>query len=139
MIFDYRITIPKNKPKSKPVRRVLELAPAVITRIEIAFPAGCRALVHVQLFHEGFQLVPINPGADLAWDNRVYVDHPYYSLDVPTARLLFIGWSDYIKYDHKVNVTVELQPASIAFPTTELRETFRELYDYMKKVFGVRP
>ena len=109
MIYEKRLTIPKNTAASAPVCATLEIHPGIVKRVDVYFPPGCAALAHVQLFYWERQIWPTNPNSDFTGDGTLLsfpedlkiVDLPY--------EIEIRGWNPDDTYPHTPIVRIQMQ------------------------------
>lgn len=69
MIYETRLTIPKNTPATAPVSATMQIHPGLVKQVEITFPPGPAGLAHVYVYYWEHQLWPSNPDSDFAGDD----------------------------------------------------------------------
>ena len=110
MIYEQRITIPKNTAKAAPVEEVLPVHPGILKQVEVIFPAGCVGLVHLRIFYWGHQLFPSNPDASFTGDDA----HLVYEEDLELTGIPFEftvqGWNLDDTYPHTPIVRMLVLP-----------------------------
>src|SRR5574341_393433 len=110
MIYETRLTIPKNTPATSPQTAVIPVHPGIVKRLEIVFPAGCVGLVHLQVFYWEHQIWPSNPDADFSGDDA----HLEFEEDLEIVDLPFEfrveGWNLDDTYEHTPIVRVLIIP-----------------------------
>jgi len=130
VFFAWDIKITKNTAETSPKTQHLRLTRGIITQIAVKFPAGCHGLVKVRLFHQEFQLLPLNPDEWLTGDDETVIATYYYKLQEPPIGLKFHGASPGTSYDHTVTVRVTVLPEKVAsmLPLVEmLTKLFRRI------------
>jgi len=111
MYFDYAITVPAGTALTDPLITRLELTYGIITDLDIAFPPGCAALVHVAIYRFNHQLWPSNPEASFAWDNfTIRITGESYPLTTPPFHLAAHTWSLDNAFDHTITLRVGIHP-----------------------------
>jgi hypothetical protein len=95
MIYEVRLTLPKNTPTTALASTVVSIHPGTVKQVEIVLPKGCVGLVGIRVLYWEHQLWPSNPDSFFTGDDAhlVYpeelriVDPPYeftvegYNLD----------------------------------------------------------
>ena len=104
MLFSYEITVPANTLKTAPVEQEMALAAGVIRQVAIQFPAGCNALVHVQVMERDHQLFPTNLDTDIAASGFVLQWAEDYELVDAPYSLKAVLWNDDDTYQHKITL-----------------------------------
>jgi hypothetical protein len=110
MIYETRLTIPKNTPRTAMVTADILVNPGTVQLVEVEFPNGCCGLAHVVIYYLERQVWPSNPDSDFHGDgvtlsypeNVQLVDPPF----IFTAR----GWSDDDTYPHTPTVRLAVIP-----------------------------
>jgi len=93
----------------------------------IMFPPGPKGLVHVVIYHWGWQVWPWAPGTAFAWDNYVYTFEDRYPITAEPLEFVMKGWSDDDSYEHKVSFAVTIDAAPPEEEIRELREALLAL------------
>lgn len=126
MLFKTDLLIPLNTLLSDPETTLMKLCQGTITHSFIQFPPGCGGLVWVQVWLNGYQLIPWERGEWLRGDDHIIEDHSYYPVDEEPRLLTIRGYSEGSEYPHTVQVGVEISAqAALSFlppPETLLRE-----------------
>jgi len=106
------LPIPLQTPRGDPYEHHMEVAPGVITHIDVGFPRGCVGLCHLQIFRHEHQLYPTTPGESFAWDNHVFSFNDFEPLDEEPHRLTIRAWNDDDSYAHTLMVGVSIEAPS---------------------------
>lgn len=106
MYYSFSIPVPANTPAEAPVRVTLPLTQGVIQKIEVQFPRGTYALVHVALLSHCFQVWPTNLDGTFQSDGYVIPIDEYYPLNTEPYELEFIGWSEADTYDYNIDIRI---------------------------------
>lgn len=132
--FEYEVEVPANTTQDKPKVQDLNIAPGIITKIEIHFPAGCHGLVKVRLLHVWFQILPLSMGEWVAGDDETVEFILHYEIKKEPATLTLVAISPTTVYNHKIRVRITVLPKTIA--------SWKPLYDLISKIarriFGIR-
>jgi len=134
MLFSYAITVPAGTPSNKPLEQSLEIKPGIIKRIEVKFPPGVAATVHVQIFSGEFQLLPRNPGGSIQGDNETVFDEPYYEIYDEPAVLTLRAWSPTANHDHTILVRILVLKPEILFPELLLINELRRIEQKLRVI-----
>ena len=126
MLYEFKLTIPSNTPKSSPLRERVELTRGVIHKVELEFPPGCLGLVHVIIRHFEHQIFPTNRDGDFASDNHVISFPEYYELAYPPYVLTLEGWNEDDTYSHTVTVRIGVLPDWVVQPERGLLNLLRK-------------
>jgi len=110
------LTIPPQTSQGDPYVHRMEVAPGVISHVDIGFPQGCVGLVHLQIYRHEHQLYPTTPGESFGWDNYVFSFDDAESLDEEPHRLTVRAWNDDDSYPHTLMVGVSIEPFSAPLP-----------------------
>ena len=93
----------------------MALCEGTISRSFIQFPAGCGGLVWVQIWLNGYQLIPWERGQWLRGDDHIIEDRGRYSVSEEPRLLVVKGYSVGAVYPHTVQVGVEVwSPVAVA-------------------------
>ena len=113
MLFSYEITVPANTLKTAPVEQEMALAAGVIRQVAIQFPAGCNALVHVQVMERDHQLFPTNLDTDIAASGFVLQWAEDYELVDAPYSLKAVLWNDDDTYPHTVTLRITVLSSTV--------------------------
>jgi hypothetical protein len=108
MYYQATVRVPANVLETAPTLTRLSITRGVIQQILVGFPAGCAGLVHVQVFHGGWQVCPWTPGEDLAWDGYVYEFQTRYPVVAEPYELVVRAWNEDDTYEHRIFVGVSM-------------------------------
>jgi hypothetical protein len=106
MYYSFSIPVPHLTPLTDPVKLTLPLTQGVIQKIEVQFPRGTYALVHVALLVHGYQVWPTNPSGTFQSDGYTIPIDEYYPLDTEPFEAEFIGWSEADTYDYNIDIRI---------------------------------
>ena len=134
MLFSYAVTVPAGTPPENPIETILEIKPGVIKRIEVKFPPGCAATVHIQIFSGEFQLLPRNAGGSIRGDNETVWDEPYYEVYDEPATLTVKAWSPTANHDHEILIRILVLKPEIVFPELLLINELRRIEQKLRVV-----
>ncbi len=97
----FQVNVPKNTPKTAPVRQALAFSEAAVVRVQVVIPAGHIGLTGFRLDYGGQQIIPFTSGAWVVSDGEV-IDWPLenyptgsqwqavaYNLDKSTAHAFY--------------------------------------------------
>lgn len=129
MRFVYGFTIPADTAKVSAEELDIPLVKGVLTRVEIGFPPGPAALVHVVVRDGSFQIAPVNPESSFAWDDYNDEFNMSYDLTEVGHRLTLVGWSPDTVYQHTVTFRFDVEPAE--------KGSERELIRQFVKLIGL--
>ena len=104
------LTISANTTERAAASTLLKLERGTIGQIEIGFPPGCAALVHVAMRDRLRQFSPANEGEYWAWDRYNLVYNPSYKLDDAPFEIKIFGWNEDVRYSHKITFRVMVSP-----------------------------
>ena len=108
MRYRQGLTIPAGTVQSDPEVVELEVAPGIITEVEINFPAGHSGLTYVQIYYQERQIFPTTPGIAFRGDDTlISFSESWAILEVPHI-LEIRGWSPSAIYDHTVFVDITI-------------------------------
>ena len=119
MFYDFSFTILADTSASSPKVERVKLEYGILHLIEISFPAGCAGLVHLQIFDNGHQLFPTNPGGSFNTDDYTIRFNDHYPLLNPPYTLRLVGWNLDDTYDHTLEIRLGILPPEILFPYKE--------------------
>lgn len=106
----------------------VKLTPGVIEHLALYFPAGSAGNLYIQLWLNGYQLVPWERGQWLRGDDLLIPDSGRYEVDEEPYLLTIKGYSTATNYAHSALVSVELTPyqavVGAAAPYTIVGERF---------------
>jgi len=108
MLYEFDITVPANTPQSEPTRLECRLTSGVIRHVEVAFPPGPCALVHISLWRFEHQVYPTNPDDDFCWEDHTIAFDDEFELDSWPYTMIIKGWSEAEDYPHTITIRLEL-------------------------------
>lgn len=103
MFYRYSLTVPANTAEDSPVSQEMTLTHGIVHSVDVSFPPGCAALVHVSIWRYEHQVWPTNPDADWAWDDYTVEirGEAFELLDRPYA-LSLRAWSEDDTFAHTI-------------------------------------
>lgn len=102
------IWIPAGKTKDDPSSVMLDIAPGVITQVEITFPAGHSGLTNVQVYYHERQIFPTTPGVAFRGDDTLISFNESWAIREVPHQLEIRGWAPLSVYGHTVFVAVSV-------------------------------
>ena len=132
-VYPVRLHVPADTPADKPVTVEVEVNDPVITGIDVDYPVGCCALVHVQVFYGIKQVAPKPEGADYMGDGKRYPGPMNWKLPEMPCRLIIKAWNEDETYDHEPIVYINTAPEEAARPWGVLSDFIAIL----KRLMGV--
>jgi hypothetical protein len=119
MIYEYEDTVPKSTAKSAMRRTKMKLAPGVIHKIELDFPAGCLYLAHATLWDGEHQVWPTNVEDSFNAEDYTISFTEYFPLR-PPAELELRTWNLDETYPHTIRVRIGILPPEMVAPWQNL-------------------
>lgn len=110
MFYELSLPIPKLTPATDPVSDTIPIHPGVIKQVEVILPAGCVALVHLQIFYWEHQLFPSNPDSSFSGDDARISFAEELEIKEPPFELSVRGWNEDDTFDHTPIIRVSLIP-----------------------------
>lgn len=116
MIYRFGITttIAYNTEEKK-LTTELKLGKGVIHQLDVVFPSGCQAYLHVKINHGLHQVWPTNPDEDFASDGEPISFKEAYELRHEPYILTVYTWNLDEKYPHDVIIRIGLLPRKTIF------------------------
>ena len=103
MFYRYSLTVPASTPATAPVILTCALTHGIVHQVEVAFPPGCAALVHVSLWRYEHQVWPTNPDESFAWDNyTIVITNEAFGITEVPYELSLRAWSEDTAYPHTI-------------------------------------
>ena len=101
MFYEFTVTVPITATQDDPVEQRMKLTKGVIHRVEVQFPIGTRALIHVQIYDDGHQIWPTNPDGNFNTDGYTIGWDEHYEITSGHHELRAVCWStaDTFPYD----------------------------------------
>jgi len=87
---------------------VVTLPTSTIRRVVVYFRAGCLWLVNVAVYHNEFQIIPIDPEGSISGDDWAFDCPLEYPLEDGSNLITVAGWSQAVIYPHDVDVYLYL-------------------------------
>jgi hypothetical protein len=86
------------------------LSHGIVHQVEISFPPGCAALVHVAIYRFEHQAWPTNPDGTFAWDDyTVRITNEAFGLITQPYALSLRAWSEDDTFAHTVTCRIGLK------------------------------
>lgn len=124
MFFQAEILTPANTPATAPIVTRLGIYPGVTTQEWVGFPRGCYGLVHMQIWHWGWQLWPWTPQTSFHWDDYMFTFYDRYPITEEPLELVIKTWNLDDTYPHELLFATTIDAAP---PEEEIRELRRRL------------
>lgn len=110
MFYRYSLTVPASTAQSAPVETIMRLTYGIVHQVEIGFPPGCAALVHVSIHRYEHQAWPTNPDEQFAWDDyNVRITGEEFPLLAAPFTLYLRAWSEDTSYAHTITARIGLK------------------------------
>lgn len=117
MFYRYSLTVPASTLVSAPATTIMYLAHGIIHQVEVGFPPGCAALVHVAIFRFEHQAWPTNPDGDFAWDDyNVVIRQENFGLVHRPYTLSLRAWSEDTVYPHTIACRIGIKKPELHRP-----------------------
>lgn len=110
MIYEKRLTIPKNTLASAQVSTTFPIHPGVIHQVSVFFPPGTAALAHLTIWLWQRQLWPANPDGDFTGDGELLTFPENLEIVDPPFELTLQGYNLDDTYPHTPIVRVQIDP-----------------------------
>ena len=110
MRYSLELSVPVGTAVGAPATAELTLTPGLIEHVCLYFPPGSGGYLRVQLWLNGYQLVPWERGEWLRGDDLLIPDYGRYEVDEEPYLLTVKAYSTATLYTHVVLVGVELTP-----------------------------
>ena len=111
MFYKIDLKVPALTSWRAPVEKRVRVFPGVTRRVWVMFPPGPKGLVHVAIWHWGWQVWPWAPGTDFAWDNYVYTFEDRYPMRAEPFEFIMKGWSYDDFFPHTISFAVSIEPS----------------------------
>ena len=116
MLYSRHITIPANTLEANASKTYVKVNRGWIYRIWVTFPAGCRGLVKLRIYHEGHPFLPIEKDAYLN-GNDITFDFPVYFPIRDEPQILTIEvWNDDDTHSHSIQILILILPKQFIMP-----------------------
>lgn len=123
MHYFFKVSVPANTPQTAPVRQILPLTNAIITRMLIVIPPGPQGLAFLQMKYHGFQLYPLNTGEAYSGDDFLIEFDEYQPITVTPHELEAVAWNLDTANAHQFLIAITmLRPEEMGrdIPTTSI-------------------
>jgi len=127
------VEVPKNTPKTSPVKVEFEVEEDYITDIDGLIPPGHFCLAGIALFYGIKQLWPKESGTWLKGDAMAFHSHPMLKMPERPTKLTWKAYNEDDTYDHTFYLYVTAEDLELAKP-------FKVLVDFiaiLKKLIGL--
>jgi len=132
--YKYEDTVPANTSKTNMRRLKMILAPGVIHRVAIDFPAGCLYLAHATIWDGEHQVWPTNPEESYNFEKHTKEWNEYFPLK-PPAELELRTWNLDDTHAHTIRVAISILPPEMVAPWLSLDK----LAEQLKQIIGYVP
>ncbi len=113
MLYSFDVTIPAGTAEASAVEVLAEMAPGVITQVEIIVPEGVAGLAFTRALHGAHPLWPANPDASFTGNGfPIRWTEEWSLLEEPVALRLF-GWSPNARFPHTITWRFSLREAAL--------------------------
>ena len=119
MLFVRDVSIQADTKKVSPVTGTIEITRAVIKKIEIFFPSGCRNMVGVQLFWGEHPIFPRNPDAWVKGDGHVVSGECFYFIYQEPYQIRYKAHSEGTSYGHTIMIMINMLPVWALYPFSD--------------------
>jgi len=127
MLFKTDLEIPSGQEKDDPVSTTMKLCEGAITRSFVLFPSGCAGLAWVQIWLNGYQLIPWERGEWLRGDDHIIRDDSRYPVSEQPRLLTIYGYNEDETYPHTIQVGVEVSASEVIVGLPPPDDLLREL------------
>ena len=127
MLFKTDLLVPPTATVANPATETIKLCEGHISHSFLLFPAGCAGLVWVQIWLNGYQLIPWERGEWLRGDDHIIQDNGRYEIPGEPRLLVIKGYADGAALNHTIQVGVEVTPKQMEEDTTPPEQLLREL------------
>ena len=113
MRYYVELVVTVGTPITDPEVVEVTLTAGVIDHLALYFPPGSAGNLYIQLWLNGYQLVPWERGQWLRGDDLLIPDYGRYEVDEEPYLLTVKGYSTATNYSHSALVSVELTPYQV--------------------------
>ena len=110
MRYYVELAVPAGTPITAPTVAEIKLTPGLIDHVSLYFPPGSGGWLNVQLWLNGYQLVPWERGTWQRGDDVLIPDYGKYPVESEPYLLIVKAFNTGALYAHVVMVGVELTP-----------------------------
>ena len=129
MRYYVELAVPAGTPVSAPTVAELKLTPGSIDHVSVYFPPSSGGLLNIQLWLNGYQLVPWERGQWLRGDDVFVPDYGRYEVTEEPYLCTVKGWSSATLFTHRALVSVELTPYQITLAPVPDRSLVEMRFD----------
>ncbi len=119
MLFVKDLTVPANTKESNPLSGEIEITRAVIKRIDVFFPFGCRNMVGVQLYWGDHPIFPRNPDAWVKGDGYPVSADCFYFIYQEPYKIKYKVHSEGTLYNHTITIRINMLPVWALYPFSD--------------------
>lgn len=112
MLLDFDVIVPAGTLQSLPAVTHARLVKSTLVKVKVIFPPGPVTLVHVVIKDRQFQIMPLNPEADLNLEDSYAEATMEYPINDDPFTLDIYGWSPDAVFDHTITVQFDVIPPS---------------------------
>ena len=108
MVYVSTIAVPKNTPKTSPLKTRMNVTKGLVYKVEIMFPPGPSGLVHLWIMDGSYQFLPSSEGETLYGDNTLIQFDDLYIMDSEPFFFDIYTYNEDDTYDHTIQVRIGL-------------------------------
>ena len=113
MLYSFDVAIPSGTAEGSAVEVLAEMAPGIITQVEVIVPEGVAGFAFTRALHGAHPLWPANPEASFTGDGwPIRWDEEWPLLREPLELRLF-GWSPNARFQHTITWRFTLREAAL--------------------------
>lgn len=127
MYYSKEILVPALTLESDPQITRIHVTKGIAREEWIMFPDGPYGLVHLQVWHHGWQVWPWSPGESFHWNNYVFHAQDRYPFSTPPYEVVIRTWNNDDFYPHHVTFAMTVDPMPVELELQDLTQLLIDL------------
>lgn len=116
MIYNYKITIPKDTAETNLFEQDIKLTHGIIHKVEFLFPPGPVGLAGIAIFDAIHQVWPTNTGTYFISDNETISYPEHHPILIEPFLLRAKAYNTDDTYEHSITVRIGILPIEVLAP-----------------------
>ncbi|KKN23854.1 hypothetical protein LCGC14_0900840 [marine sediment metagenome] len=106
-------TVPANTAKADARETKIRVHGGILHSIIVTIPPGCSNLVHAQLKHASYFVLPRNEDQSIEGEHINVNYREWYKMQASLNTLTMVAWNDDTVYEHKVRMLLGVLPKEV--------------------------
>jgi|GEM_PF-4308340 len=134
MLYVFKLTIPKQTPISKPIRKNIEIPKGVIQKVIITIPFGHMSVAGIQIRYGEVVVMPQGEENWIYGNNEIVEDVWYWEIEKEKETFTLVGYNNSQYNDHSFIVKFLVVPPQLVPPEIMPLKLEKEIKKLMGEV-----